>query len=218
MTDAPDKTPLDFQCLPEDEMRQRAADIRRLMARRRSVRDFSDEPIPLEVVRQAIHTAGQAPSGANKQPWTFALVTDDDLKSDIRAAAEEEERKFYQERATDQWLDDLAHLDTDADKPYIETAPALIAVFAHTRPADGGLNYYVKESVGLACGTLICALHNAGLATLTHTPSPMNFLADILDRPDHETPYLLMPVGYPADGCQVPDIDRKERSEILVEL
>jgi nitroreductase len=217
MSDEFPTIPLDFERLPEERMRDRARAFFERMNRRRSVRAFSDEPIPMDVVREAVKTASTAPSGANKQPWTFVVVTEPELKSRIREAAEEEEQRFYEERATDEWLEDLAHLGTDDEKPYIEAAPALIAVFAQRRAPDGGGHYYMKESVGLACGLLIAALHNAGLATLTHTPSPMNFLAEILDRPDNEKAYLLMPVGYPAEGCEVPDIDRKSLDDVLVE-
>ncbi|MFB6265392.1 MAG: nitroreductase family protein [Bradymonadaceae bacterium] len=212
-----EKEPLDFERIDEESMHDRSRAFLEEMAERRSVRRFSDEPIPVEVVRRAIHTAGQAPSGANKQPWTFALVTDAGLKSDIRRAAEQEERKFYEERATEEWLEDLEPLDTGPEKPFLEDAPALIVVFAQAKGPEGGRHYYVKESVGLACGFLLAALHRAGLGTLTHTPSPMGFLAEVLDRPDHERPFLLIPVGYPAEDCEVPAIDRKERSEILVE-
>ncbi len=213
-----DTTPLEFERYPEDEMRRRARDLLSELRRRRSVRQFSDEPIPLDVVRAAIETAGQAPSGANKQPWTFVLVTNPDVKRRIREAAEAEEQKFYEERATEEWLADLEHLGTDPSKPFIETAPALIAVFAQRRADDGGSHYYVKESVGLATGFLIAALHHAGLATLTHTPSPMGFLGDILGRPDNERAYLLLPVGYPAEECEVPDISRKDPESYLVEV
>ena len=209
---------LDFERRSESEMGRRARAFYEEISQRRSVRAFSDEPIPLDVVRDCIRTAGTAPSGANKQPWTFVLVTDDAVKSEIRQAAEQKEREFYEERATEQWLKDLAHLGTDWRKPYLEKAPALIAVMAQTRPADEGLHYYVKESVGISCGFLIAALHRAGLATLTHTPSPMGFLRDILNRPDNETPYLLLPVGYPAEDCEVPDIDKKPLDDILVEV
>lgn len=210
--------PLEFQRFTEREMRLRAARLLDDLTRRRSVREFSDEPIPLDVVRTAIETAGQAPSGANKQPWTFVLVTDADVKREIRHAAEQEEERFYNERATDEWLADLAHLGTDPAKPFLETAPALIAVFARRKADDGGSHYYVKESIGLATGFLIAALHHAGLATLTHTPSPMAFLADILDRPSNERAFLLLPVGYPAADCEVPDISRKTLHEYLVEV
>lgn len=211
--------PLEFERRPESQMRRRAKAFFELMSTRRSVRSFSDEPVPLDVVRKAIHTAGQAPSGAHKQPWTFALVTDSDIKSRIREAAEREEIKFYEQRASEQWLEDIEPLGTGPEKPFLEEAPALIAIFAQTKPppTDEGQHYYVKESVGLACGFLIAALHNAGLAALTHTPSPMTFLSDILDRPDNERPYLLLTVGYPASDCKVPDLERKELSEIMVE-
>jgi nitroreductase len=210
-------SPLAFQRLAPDEMRERAEATYERVSRRRSVRHFSDEPIPMDVVRRAIATAGTAPSGANKQPWTFALITDPKIKSEIRQAAEQVEREFYEHRATEQWLEDLAHLGTDADKRYLEQAPALIVLFAQTRPPDSGQHYYVKESVGLACGFLLTALHNAGLVTLTHTPSPMGFLRELLGRPENERPFLLIPVGYPAEDCEVPDIERKPLDEILVE-
>ena len=184
---------------------------------RRSVRHFSEAPIPLDVVRQCIHAAAQAPSGAHKQPWTFALVTDPATKGRIRAAAEAEERAFYGGRAPDAWLQDLAPFGTDAHKPFLEVAPALIVVFAQRRSAESARHYYVKESVGIATGMLLAALHHCGLATLTHTPSPMGFLEEVLERPAHERAFVLIPVGYPAAGCQVPDIARKPRSEVLVE-
>lgn len=218
MSDETPKVPLDFDRLSETEMRNRSGRFRQRMATRRSVREFSDEPIPLDVVRDAIRTAGHAPSGANKQPWTFALVTDPEVKSRIRTRAEEVEREFYEERASEQWLEDLDSLGTGPDKPFLEEAPALVVLFARTRPEEDGLHYYVKESVGIACGFFLSALHNAGLATVTHTPSPMDFLGDVLDRPPNERAYLLMPVGYPAEDCEVPDIDRKSLDEILVEV
>ncbi|MEM1348361.1 MAG: nitroreductase family protein, partial [Myxococcota bacterium] len=209
--------PLDFERLAEPTMLTRSEDLFASLVKRRSVRAFSDEPIPLDVVRRAIHIAAQAPSGANKQPWTFALVTDPDIKCRIREAAEVEEREFYTRRASDEWLDDLHKFDTDWQKPYLEVAPALIVAFAQAQGGDGSKHYYVKESMGLACGFLIAALHQCGLATLTHTPSPMTFLRDILGRPKHEKPFLLLPVGYPADGCAVPDITRKPLEDVLVE-
>lgn len=209
--------PLPFARLDEAEMRERSAAFLERQRTRRSVRHFSPDPIPLDVVRACIETAGQAPSGANKQPWTFVLVTDPDLKRTIREGAEVEERAFYAERANDRWLADLAHLGTDDSKPFLETAPALIVCFAQKSAPGGGQHYYVQTSIGLACGFLIAALHDAGLATLTHTPSPMKFLGRILGRPPNEKPFLLLPVGYPADGCEVPDITRKDRSEFLVE-
>lgn len=221
MVDFP-TVPLAFQRLPEADMRRRADELQRALATRRSVRVFSSEPIPLDVVRAAILTAGQAPSGAHMQPWTFALVTDPALKSEIRQAAEAEERETYDHRMSDEWRNALAPLGTTWDKPFLEEAPALIVVFRQ----DWGLredgsrrkHYYVQESCGIAVGFLIAALHLAGLATLTHTPSPMGFLARILGRPEHERPYLLLPVGYPAEDCTVPDLERKPLSEILVEF
>ena len=208
--------PLDFERRPEQQMRQRAEQFYELLATRRSVRSFSDEEIPLDVVRRAIHTAGQAPSGANKQPWTFGLVTDPEVQSEIREQAEQNEREFYERRATEEWLDDLSHIGTGPEKPFLTEAPALIAVFAQVKPPDEGSHYYVKESVGLACGFLIAALHQAGLGTLTYTPSPMGFLSDILERPDYERPYMLLAVGYPSEDCEVPDLERKDLSEIMV--
>ena len=182
------------------------------MAKRRSVRDFSDKPIPDTVLEQAILAAGTAPSGANMQPWHFVVVQDPNLKQQIRLAAEKEERELYAHRASDEWLQALAPLGTDANKPFLETAPALIAVFLKkvTLAEDGSKqkNYYTSESVGIATGMLITALHQAGLATLTHTPSPMKFLSDILQRPSYERPFLLLVVGYPADGVQVPNIEK----------
>ncbi len=210
--------PLSHKRLSEDEMRERSSEFLETVRKRRSVREYSDEPIPLDVVRNCIESAGQAPSGANKQPWTFVLVTDPDTKAKIREAAETEEREFYNGRAPQEWLDDLAHLGTDENKPFLTTAPALIVVFAQTRPSDEGNHYYVKESVGLASGILLAALNNAGFVTLTHTPSPMKFLSDVLGRPSNERPYLLIPVGYPADNCEVPDISRKALDEYLVEV
>lgn len=211
------KIPLNHERLDEGETRTRARHLLETLRTRRSVRDFSDTPIPRDVLHTLIETAGQAPSGANKQPWTFALVTDPQTKSAIRAAAEKEEELFYAERATPEWLADLAPIGTDADKPFLETAPALIVAFAQSTAPDGGRHYYVKESVGLACGFLIAAIHHAGLVTLTHTPSPMGFLKEILGRPDNERPFLLLPVGYPAEDAQVPDIVRKPLDQIMVE-
>lgn len=209
---------LDFERLTEEQMTARAREFRGSLSRRRSVRDFSLEAVPLEVVRECIAAAATAPSGANKQPWTFVLVTDPALRREIRLGAEEEERAFYGGRAPDRWLEDLEHLGTDAEKPFLETAPALIAVFSQTRgPTPEERHYYVAESVGIASGMLIAALHQAGLATLTHTPSPMKFLGKILGRPDHERPYLLLPVGYPAEGCEVPTIEKKALGEVLIE-
>ena len=213
--------PLDFERVDVFEMQERARALKDRWSRRRSVRDFSTEPIPLDVVRDCIAAGAAAPSGANKQPWTFCLVTNPQLKRRIREAAEEEERANYAGRMSDRWLRDLAPLGTDANKPHIEDAPALIIVFR--RPfewaEDGGKvpSYYVNESVGIAVGMLIAALHSAGLATLPHTPSPMDFLAQILDRPANERAYLLLPVGYPIDAAQVPQIQRKKWPDVCVE-
>mgnify|MGYP000462897899 CR=1 FL=1 len=209
---------LDFERHTPQEMHDQAEHLFDALRKRRTVRTFSSAPIPMDVVRRAIHTAGQSPSGANKQPWTFALITDPGVKAQIREAAEAEERSFYAGRASQEWLDDLAHLGTDANKPFLTEAPALIVVFAQSRAPDGGKHYYVKESVGIACGVLLAALHMCGLATLTHTPSPMGFLQELLERPDNERAYMIIPVGYPAEGTTVPDIDRKPLEDILVEF
>ena len=207
---------------PVEEMRRRAADFYGELNRRRSVRDFSDRPLPREVLDDCLRTAGTAPSGAHRQPWHFVVVRDPGLKRRIREGAEEEEREFYARRAPAEWLEVLAPLGTDAHKPFLETAPALIVVFAEAYgfAEDGSKtkNYYVMESVGIAVGMLLSALHNAGLATLTHTPSPMKFLREILDRPVNETPFVLIPVGYPAKGAKVPDLERKSLREILIHV
>ncbi len=208
-----DTIALDFTPLGEAEMLQRASSFRALMQTRRTVRDFAARQIPDPVLEQCLLTAGSAPSGANRQPWHFAIVRDPAIKQRIREAAEAEEREFYQRRAPDDWLEALAPLGTDANKPFLETAPCLIVVFAEKFSLDpeGGKqkNYYVTESASLATGLLISALHNAGLASLTHTPSPMKFLNRILERPDTEKPLMLVVTGYPADGARVPDINRK---------
>lgn len=187
-----------------------------VMRRRRTVREFSSRPVSRETIEWIVRAAGSAPSGANKQPWRFVCVSDPALKRRIREGAEAEEREFYSRRASAEWLADLAPLGTDADKPFLEAAPWLIVVFKLMKTDDGGMVYYTNESVGIACGLLLAAAHHAGLVTLTHTPSPMAFLARILGRPDNERPYLLVPVGYPADGCTVPDIRRKPLEEIAV--
>jgi nitroreductase len=190
-----------------------------IMRQRRSVRMFSDRPVPREVIENIILAAGTAPSGANKQPWQFVAVQDPAIKSEIRKGAEAEEREFYFRRANEQWLRDLSILGTDDDKPFLEIAPWLIVVFKLMKDADPDTEsdqvYYVNESVGLACGLLLAAAHYAGLVTLTHTPSPMKFLGPILNRPEHERPFLLIPVGYPAEGCEVPDIHRKPLDRIM---
>jgi len=210
--------PLELARINPEEMQRRADEFHARMATRRSVRHFSREPVALDVIRRCIATAASAPSGANKQPWTFVLVTDVDTKRRIRQAAEQEERAFYGGRAPASWLADLESLGTDHDKPFLEDAPALIVVFAHRQAAGGEKNYYVSESVGIAVGFLLAALHHAGLATLTHTPSPMGFLGELLARPAHERAYLLLPVGLPALDCEVPVIARKPLAEVLVEV
>lgn len=203
--------------LTEEESLERAHTFATRAAGRRSVREFSSEPIPLEAVRRCIDAAAQAPSGAHKQPWTFVLVTTPEKKRAIREAAEEEERAFYGGRASDDWLDDLMPFGTGPEKPFLETAPALIAVFAQRTGTGGERHYYVNESVGIATGILLAALNDAGFATLTHTPSPMKFLAEVLERPENERAYLLIPVGYPAANCQVPVLTRKSRASYLIE-
>jgi len=193
---------------PVDEMRRRVAAFHDDMGRRRTVRDFSPRPVPRDVVEHAVRAAGTAPSGANMQPWHFVVVSDPAVKTRIRRGAEEEERAFYHGRAPREWLDALAPLGTDEHKPFLEVAPYVIVVFALSYGVlpDGRRvkNYYVQESVGIAVGLLIAALHHAGLATLTHTPSPMGFLNEILDRPANERPYLVLVAGYPAEGARVP--------------
>jgi iodotyrosine deiodinase len=198
---------------PPAEMAARARAFRDDIARRRTVRQFSDRPVPREVIEACLAAAGSAPSGANLQPWLFVVVTDPAIKRTIRVEAEKEEREFYEHRAPKAWLDALAPLGTDADKPFLETAPVLIAIFGrkHSETPAGTpvKNYYVTESVGIATGFLIAALHHAGLATLTHTPSPMGFLNQILSVDDDARPAILLVVGYPAPGCTVPSIGRK---------
>ncbi len=206
------QVPLAFTRFDVEESRRRVQAFRDHLRRRRTVRDFSPEPVPLDLVEAAIEAAASAPSGANRQPWRFVIVRDPAVKARIRAAAEAEEREFYERRATHEWLADLAPLGTDWRKPFLETAPYLVVVFRQDWEPEGDgqhKNYYVQESVGIAVGMLLAALHTAGLATLTHTPSPMGFLAEVLGRPRHERPYLLIPVGYPAPGATVPDIHRK---------
>jgi len=204
---------------PPDQMLARARAFYAELSGRRTVRQFSDRPVPKEVIEQCLLAAGTAPSGANLQPWRFVVISDPSAKAAIRDAAEREEREFYRHRAPREWLAALAPLGTDEHKPYLETAPWLIAVFGERyglSPAGGRLShYYVTESVGIATGFLIAALHHAGLVTLTHTPSPMGFLNDLLGRPPNEKPFLLLVVGYPAERAQVPDIGRKALSEIV---
>lgn len=204
---------LDFSERPETEMQERAKSFYGLLNKRRTVRDFSDREIPNGVLEDCLLSAGTAPSGANRQPWHFAVVKNRTIKKQIREGAEEEEREFYSSRAPQDWLDALAPLGTDAHKPFLETAPALIVIFAEKFGFDEAgekqKNYYVTESVGIATGMLIAALHNAGLATLTHTPAPMKFLNKILGRPETEKPLMILVVGYPEADAKVPAIARK---------
>ena len=210
--------PLDFERLTPEEMHRRAQSFHAEISRRRTVREFSAEPVPREIIDHCLLAAGSAPSGANQQPWRFVAVQDTAVKQTIRFAAEAEEREFYERRVTDEWRAALAPLGTNADKLFLETAPWLIAVFyeAYGFAADGGKEkrYYPIDSVGIATGFLIAALHHAGLATLTHTPSPMAFLNSILGRPDNERPFVLLVVGYPVPDAQVPNIQRKSLNQI----
>ena len=218
MSSAKERPYDEYRELPPGEMLERAREFRADMHRRRTVRQFSDRPVDAAVLAECLSAASSAPSGANRQPWHFAVVSDPDTKRRIRLAAEEEERAFYGERAPQEWLDALEPLGTDAHKPFLDVAPYLIAIFARKwgRQEDGAKekNYYVTESVGIATGLLIAGLHRAGLATLTHTPSPMSFLRKILGRPENERAFLLLVTGYPAEGATVPEIDRKALGEI----
>lgn len=208
-----------FVSYPPAEMAARSAERLAEAQRRRTVRQFSDRPVPLKVIDNCLLTAGTAPNGGNKQPWHFCVVTDSAVKNRIRLAAETEEVEFYTHRASERWLEDLIPFETNASKPYLEIAPVLIPIFARSMEVlpDGSKEklYYVQESVGIATGMLISALHHAGLASLTHTPSPMKFLNEILDRPAHERPFLLLVVGYPAEDAAVPDITKKPLAEIM---
>jgi len=210
--------PLDYQEYPVEEVQQRALEYYENMKRRRTVRDFSTRHVPLDIIENCIRTADTAPNGANQHPWHFVVVSDPEIKSQIRQAAEKEEQDFYKSRASREWLEVLAPLGTDEHKPFLETAPYLIAIFAkvHGIGEDGKRvkHYYVNESVGIATGLLISAIHHSGLASLTHTPSPMRFLNKILQRPEQERPFLLLVVGYPEKYATVPDIQRKSLPEI----
>ena len=209
---------LDFRGKSDEEMLEASSAFYEEVRRRRSVRDFSDKPVAREVIENALLAAGTAPNGANMQPWYFAVVSNLELKQQIREAAEEEERAFYEHRASDEWLKALAPLGTDQEKPFLEIAPWLIVVFLKKFSYDENgrklKNYYTSESVGIACGFLINALHHAGLATLTHTPSPMRFLNEVLERPKDERAYMLIVVGHPAEDAQVPVIGKKSLGEI----
>ena len=210
--------PLDYQEYPVEEVQQRALEYYENMKRRRTVRDFSTRHVPLDIIENCIRTADTAPNGANQHPWHFVVVSDQEIKSEIRQAAEKEEQDFYKSRASREWLEVLAPLGTDEHKPFLETAPYLIAIFAKVHGFDEQgkrvKHYYVNESVGIATGLLISAIHHSGLASLTHTPSPMRFLNKILQRPEQERPFLLLVVGYPEKDAKVPDIQRKSLPEI----
>lgn len=218
--------PLAYERVPPVEARRRVEAFRDLMRSRRSVRFFSSGPVPTDLVDTAIEAAGTAPSGAHRQPWRFVVVTDPAVKRLIREAAEAEEREFYSRRATEEWLADLGPLGTDWTKPFLEEAPVLVVVFAVdfevALDADGKEHkhkaYYVQESVGIAVGLLLAALHSAGLVSLTHTPSPMGFLGRVLGRPRNERPFVLIPVGYPAAGATVPDLVRKRLDDIRIRV
>jgi iodotyrosine deiodinase len=209
---------LDFQEFTGEDMQSRSETFLNEISKRRSIRTFSDRSVPIEIIYNCIQTAASAPSGANKQPWQFVVVKDPAVKSKIRQAAELEEKEFYRHRATKEWLEDLNQFGTDWHKPFLDIAPYLIVVFkqAYDIKDDGSQrkNYYVNESVGIASGFLLAALHHAGLATLTHTPSPMNFLGEILNRPPNEKAFLLIPVGYPAADTTVPELIKKPLEEV----
>lgn len=213
--------PLEYKRLKKEEMVDNSQSFFASISARRSVREFSTDPVPMEVIENAIRAAGSAPSGANKQPWTFCVVTNADLKRRIRVSAEEEEFRNYHGRMSETWLEDLKPLGTDHKKPFIEDAPVLIVVFKkiydqQEQSESKKTNYYVGESIGIAVGILLTALHQSGLATLTHTPSPMNFLEKLLNRPANERAYLNIPVGYPKKGTKVPNIHRKSLEDIMV--
>ncbi|MFC3880156.1 nitroreductase family protein [Algoriphagus namhaensis] len=207
--------------LSPEQVLERSKNFYQLMDQRRTIREFETTPIPREVIDNILKTASTAPSGAHKQPWTFCLISDPKIKKKIREAAEEEEKISYGSRMSDTWKNDLKPLGTDWEKPFLEDAPYLIVVFKQSYGMENGekiQHYYVNESVGIACGFLIAAIHQAGLATVTHTPSPMNFLSKILGRPSHEKPFLLLPVGYAKKGTYVPDIERKKINDFLEEF
>ena len=206
------------QSYTEDELLTRSNDHLDYLNKRRTVRDFSSKPIPEQVIENILMAASTAPSGAHKQPWTFCVVTNPELKSKIKIAAEEEEYESYNGRMPKNWIKDLSYLGTDWRKPFLETAPALIIVFKKSYDIvddEKRNNYYVTESVGLACGFLLESIHYCGLVALTHTPSPMNFLSKLLNRPENEKPFLLIPIGYPAENTMVPDLKRKDEGQVI---
>ena len=208
---------LQFNLLPKTKMLNHSKSFLTKISSRRSVRDFSDKAVPIELITNAIKAAASAPSGANKQPWYFVIVSDPQIKKEIRLAAEKEEKAFYNYRASDEWLKDLEPFETSSSKPFLEIAPSLIVVFKKTydvREKQKKKNYYVNESVGISCGVLLAALHNSGLATLTHTPSPMGFLEGILRRPKNEKAFLLIPVGFPAKSARIPILNKKPFKEV----
>jgi len=209
--------PYNYKSYPIGEMQKRSQTFLKNIQKRRTIRDFSDEPVPEEIISNCLRSAGTAPSGANRQPWHFSVVSDMEIKKQIREAAEEEEKKFYSGRAPDEWLEALEPLGTDENKPFLEIAPYLIVIFSEAYGLDDKgnkiKNYYVSESVGIATGMLITALHNAGLATLTHTPSPMNFLRKILGRGDNERAFLILVTGFPSENAKVPNIKKKNLEE-----
>ena len=210
----------EFVALSSEEQQKKSAAFFESMNKRRSLRHFSNQPIPKGIIQNIIKTASTAPSGAHKQPWFFAVVTSEEMKKKIRAAAEKEEYENYHGRMSDEWLKDLEKFDTDWEKPFLEIAPALIVVFKKTYGLEEGSkskNYYVNESVGIATGILLAAIQQAGLVSLTHTPSPLNFLAELLNRPKNEKAFLLIPIGYPADNAEVPVLKRKGLNEIMKE-
>jgi nitroreductase len=209
-----------YREMPVDEMREQARAFLETMRRRRTVRDFSDRAVPRDVIEDCLLAAGTAPNGANRQPWRFVVVGDPAIKNKIRSEAEVEEQAFYSGKAPKEWIEALEHLGTDEHKPFLERAPWLIVIFAEsyelTEDGSKAKNYYVTESVGIATGMLITALHHAGLVTLTHTPSPMKFLNGLLDRPDNERPFLILVVGYPEEDATVPDITKKPIEDIAI--
>ena len=214
----PQFSPLEFERIPVERQIQKTDELFEMLNRRRTVRDFSDKEVPIELIEKTIACAGTAPSGANLQPWRFVIIQDAEIKKQIREAAEREEYESYHGRMSEKWLRRLAALGTDEHKPFLEIAPYLIVVFRINSITENGETeptYYSQESVGIAVGMLLTALHNAGLATLTHTPSPMKFLQEILQRPKNEIPFVLIPVGYPAEDAKVPNIKRKKLSEIM---
>ena len=220
MTGAANFIPLNFERLSPEEQSHQSAEFLRRMKMRRTVREYSTQPVPYALIENAVAAAGTAPSGANQQPWTFVVISNPTLKHEIRVAAEAEEKESYERRMSDEWLAALAPLGTDWRKPHLEDAPYLIVVFKQAyglrKDSQKIKHYYVDESVGIACGMLLTSLHLAGLATLTHTPSPMKFLSEKLERPENERAVMIVAVGYPAENAEVPDISKKPLEEILI--